>query len=174
MSLEDKQTVRGALGTYPKFWALPRYQCEVMARSYRSDERHRSKVSAKHCGKPASKVNLYTHRKGALGTYSGGNASAIRICTGLIGSPSLINCRWNYRGLDPSSETDFTICLSEMEKIRRDLSTISWKMWIRLCSIWRSSAKARYDCKERPCRRNAHPYKEESYQRRSRKSDWWV
>jgi len=41
---------------------------------------------------------------------------------------------------------------------------ISWKMWIRFCLpiLAINTAKARYWCKESPCRRNRHPYKEES------------
>ncbi len=112
----DKQSVRERLGYLPQDFGLyPRINAEVMldhiaqmkAIGNRS-ERKSLVESLLH------KVNLYSHRKKGLGTYSGGMRQRFGIAQALVGSPSLIIVDEPTAGLDPSERNRFYNLLSEI------------------------------------------------------------
>ncbi|MFC5626402.1 ABC transporter ATP-binding protein [Algoriphagus winogradskyi] len=114
--LEDKQAVRERLGYLPQDFGLyPRISAEVMldhiAQMKGIGNRSERKVLVESL---LQKVNLYTHRKKGLGTYSGGMRQRFGIAQALVGSPSLIIVDEPTAGLDPSERNRFYNLLSEI------------------------------------------------------------
>lgn len=114
--INDKQAVRERLGYLPQDFGLyPRINAEVMLDHIAQmkgigikGERKELVESLLH------KVNLYTHRKKGLGTYSGGMRQRFGIAQALVGSPSLIIVDEPTAGLDPSERNRFYNLLSEI------------------------------------------------------------
>jgi ABC-type multidrug transport system ATPase subunit len=114
--VNDKQAVRERLGYLPQDFGLyPKINAEVMldhiAQMKGIGNKSERKVVVENL---LQKVNLYTHRKKGLGTYSGGMRQRFGIAQALVGSPSLIIVDEPTAGLDPSERNRFYNLLSEI------------------------------------------------------------
>jgi ABC-type multidrug transport system ATPase subunit len=114
--LKNPQSVREQLGYLPQDFGLyPRINAQVMLDHIaqmkgvgNTAERKDLVESLLH------KVNLYQHRKKALGTYSGGMRQRFGIAQALVGNPKLIIVDEPTAGLDPSERNRFYNLLSEI------------------------------------------------------------
>ncbi|HSJ68034.1 MAG TPA: ABC transporter ATP-binding protein [Anditalea sp.] len=139
--LENKQGVREKLGYLPQDFGLyPRITAEVMLDHIAQMKGVHNRSDRKNLVETLlHKVNLYSHRKKALGTYSGGMRQRFGIAQALAGNPSLIIVDEPTAGLDPSERNRFYNLLSELGEntivilsthIVEDVSTLCSRMAI--------------------------------------------
>jgi ABC-type multidrug transport system ATPase subunit len=114
--INDKQAVRERLGYLPQDFGLyPRINAEVMLDHIAQMKGIGNKGERKDLVESLlHKVNLHTHRKKGLGTFSGGMRQRFGIAQALVGSPSLIIVDEPTAGLDPSERNRFYNLLSEI------------------------------------------------------------
>ncbi|MGB3587761.1 MAG: ABC transporter ATP-binding protein [Tunicatimonas sp.] len=112
----NKQAIRERLGYLPQDFGLyPRINAEVMLDHIAQMKGVGNKKDRKYLVESLlNKVNLYSHRKKALGTYSGGMRQRFGIAQALVGNPSLIIVDEPTAGLDPSERNRFYNLLSEI------------------------------------------------------------
>ncbi len=140
-ALENPQAIRERLGYLPQDFGLyPRISAEVMLDHIAQMKGVGSRSDRKHLvASLLEKVNLYEHRKKALGTYSGGMRQRFGIAQALVGKPSLIIVDEPTAGLDPTERNRFYNLLSEIGEntivllsthIVEDVSTLCSRMAI--------------------------------------------
>lgn len=114
--LKDPQSVREQLGYLPQDFGLyPRINAQVMLDHIAQMKGVGNKSERKDLVESLlNKVNLYQHRKKALGTYSGGMRQRFGIAQALVGNPKLIIVDEPTAGLDPSERNRFYNLLSEI------------------------------------------------------------
>lgn len=112
----NKQSIREKLGYLPQDFGLyPRISAEVMLDHIAQMKGVGNRGERKELvSSLLDKVNLYQHRKKALGTYSGGMRQRFGIAQALAGNPSLIIVDEPTAGLDPSERNRFYNLLSEL------------------------------------------------------------
>ncbi|MCX2745446.1 ABC transporter ATP-binding protein [Mangrovivirga sp. M17] len=113
---KNKQEIREKLGYLPQDFGLyPRINAEVMLDHIAQMKGVGNKSDRKYLVESLlNKVNLYSHRKKGLGTYSGGMRQRFGIAQALVGDPSLIIVDEPTAGLDPSERNRFYNLLSEI------------------------------------------------------------
>jgi ABC-2 type transport system ATP-binding protein len=124
--LKDKESVRKVLGylpqefgVYPRTPAIDLLDYLAMLKGFANRNERKEMVS-----QLLEKVNLYEHRKKAVGSYSGGMRQRFGIAQCLIGDPKLIIVDEPTAGLDPGERNRFYNILSEIgENIIVILST---------------------------------------------------
>jgi ABC-2 type transport system ATP-binding protein len=137
----NKQAVRERLGYLPQDFGLyPRINAETMLNHIAQMKGVGNRAERKELVESLLvKVNLYDHRKKALGTYSGGMRQRFGIAQALVGNPSLIIVDEPTAGLDPSERNRFYNLLSEIGEntivilsthIVEDVSTLCSQMAI--------------------------------------------
>lgn len=140
-ALQNPQAIRERLGYLPQDFGLyPRISAEVMLDHIAQMKGVGSRSERKQLvAGLLEKVNLYTHRKKALGTYSGGMRQRFGIAQALVGNPSLIIVDEPTAGLDPTERNRFYNLLSEIGEntivllsthIVEDVSTLCSRMAI--------------------------------------------
>ncbi len=123
---KQKPELRKQLGYLPQeFGVYPKVSAEEMLhyiarlKGITNDKERKELVKAL-----LEQVNLYNHRKKALGGYSGGMKQRFGIAQALIGEPKLIIVDEPTAGLDPAERLRFNNLLSEIgENIIVILST---------------------------------------------------
>jgi len=139
--MENPQAIRERLGYLPQDFGLyPKISAEVMLDHIAQMKGVGNKGERKELvSSLLEKVNLYTHRKKALGTYSGGMRQRFGIAQALAGNPNLIIVDEPTAGLDPTERNRFYNLLSEIGEntivilsthIVEDVSTLCSKMAI--------------------------------------------
>lgn len=139
--MEQPQAIRERLGYLPQDFGLyPRISGEVMLNHIAQMKGIASRSDRKELVHDLLlKVNLYQHRKKALGTYSGGMRQRFGIAQALASSPSLIIVDEPTAGLDPTERNRFYNLLSEIGEntivilsthIVEDVSTLCSQMAI--------------------------------------------
>lgn len=139
--MEQPQAIRERLGYLPQDFGLyPRISGEVMLNHIAQMKGIGNRSDRKELVHDLlHKVNLYQHRKKALGTYSGGMRQRFGIAQALAGSPSLIIVDEPTAGLDPTERNRFYNLLSEIGEntivilsthIVEDVSTLCSQMAI--------------------------------------------
>ncbi|NMH26788.1 ABC transporter ATP-binding protein [Flavobacterium silvaticum] len=114
--LKDKEAVRRMLGYLPQdFGVYPKISAEQMldhiaALKGISNKSERKEVVASLL----DKVNLGSHKKKNLGTYSGGMKQRFGIAQALLGQPKLIIVDEPTAGLDPAERNRFYNLLSQI------------------------------------------------------------
>ena len=114
--MENPQAIRERLGYLPQDFGLyPKISAEVMLDHIAQMKGVGNKGERKELvASLLEKVNLYTHRKKALGTYSGGMRQRFGIAQALAGNPNLIIVDEPTAGLDPTERNRFYNLLSEI------------------------------------------------------------
>jgi len=139
--MDNPQAIRERLGYLPQDFGLyPRISAEVMLDHIAQMKGVGNMGERKELvSSLLEKVNLYSHRKKALGTYSGGMRQRFGIAQALAGNPNLIIVDEPTAGLDPTERNRFYNLLSEIGEntivilsthIVEDVSTLCSKMAI--------------------------------------------
>ncbi len=114
--LYDKEKVRKLLGYLPQEFGLyPKVTAEDLLNHIATLKGITSKSERKELVDALlQKVNLHSHRKKNLGTFSGGMKQRFGIAQALIGNPKLIIVDEPTAGLDPTERNRFHNLLSEI------------------------------------------------------------
>ncbi|WP_340154042.1 ABC transporter ATP-binding protein [uncultured Marivirga sp.] len=114
--MENPQAIRERLGYLPQDFGLyPKISAEVMLDHIAQMKGVGNRAERKELvNSLLEKVNLYDHRKKALGTYSGGMRQRFGIAQALAGNPNLIIVDEPTAGLDPTERNRFYNLLSEI------------------------------------------------------------
>lgn len=114
--LYDKEEVRKLLGYLPQEFGLyPKVSAEDLLNHIATLKGITSKSERKDLVDALlQKVNLHSHRKKNLGTFSGGMKQRFGIAQALIGNPKLIIVDEPTAGLDPTERNRFHNLLSEI------------------------------------------------------------
>ncbi len=114
--LYDKEEVRKLLGYLPQEFGLyPKVTAEDLLNHIATLKGITSKSERKDLVDALlQKVNLHSHRKKNLGTFSGGMKQRFGIAQALLGNPKLIIVDEPTAGLDPTERNRFHNLLSEI------------------------------------------------------------
>lgn len=114
--LKNKEEVRRILGYLPQdFGVYPKISAEQMLDHIASLKGIANKGERKDIvASLLEKVNLHTHKKKNLGTYSGGMKQRFGIAQALLGQPKLIIVDEPTAGLDPAERNRFYNLLSQI------------------------------------------------------------
>ena len=114
--LKSKDEVRRILGYLPQdFGVYPKISAEQMLDHIAALKGISNKSERKELvASLLEKVNLQTHKKKSLGTYSGGMKQRFGIAQALLGNPKLIIVDEPTAGLDPAERNRFYNLLSQI------------------------------------------------------------
>lgn len=114
--LRDKESVRRLLGYLPQdFGVYPKISAEDMLDHIASLKGISNRSERKDIvASLLEKVNLHSHKKKNLGTYSGGMKQRFGIAQALLGEPKLIIVDEPTAGLDPAERNRFYNLLSQI------------------------------------------------------------
>ena len=114
--LKSKDEVRRILGYLPQdFGVYPKISAEQMLNHIAALKGISNKSERKELvASLLEKVNLQTHKKKSLGTYSGGMKQRFGIAQALLGNPKLIIVDEPTAGLDPAERNRFYNLLSQI------------------------------------------------------------